>query len=781
MTTTAAASKLTLDQIADPYAVAREAESRLKQEPDSRELRVAAAVALGQIGLMSHAAAMLRHDCVDALTRSVIEAQFPREQRRIAWSGLRTRFLENLSAFDRRTGLGDRVEAVWREHVSRLQLFESVDGQTLVFRRDADGGGEWLPALAPRPVGLDEITLRRRWQQHVVRPLVIRGLGHGHAVLAIAAASRNTFLSFSARLYIIEPSLLAWAVALHLHDWRDVLTDTRMTFFCGAEPLRELRAALEDRDDESALMIDGGAAWPGLPTATAVQDVIDWVAARRETTRREAFERVNRDTAARLGECTARLAAARDSNTPVRVLGMTSRFTAVLQHTMRDLLAAFEAAGHTTQLVVESDDSSYFSPVALMRKIEVFQPDLLIAIDHLRGEYPRMIPPLLPMAVWVQDALPNLFCSQAGAGIDRNQFVFGIGYSPLTRQFGYPPERFLPCVTPPRVCVEAAADCEEYHCDVMYLSNVSQTPAALHDEFRTRQAASVKKIADALFDTISDLCDQGVIGGGFSTLPLIESLYPALRESPEHAPIRSALAEHARGLIDRHMRQTVVADLVAWADQRGRRLHLYGQGWDTDLRWRRYARGVVAPGQEMNRVWRSAGVCIHAGLNTALHQRVLDGVSAGAFFLIQESVWESRPRISEALLEIGELQREKLPVFVTPADLPQSLRTEAAQFIRRVSADERGMWLSLEIYDNLRLSIRDKRPPLPARLWTDFSQIVFHGREQLWERLDWAMDHPEERQTIARRMRTQLGDRLSYARLTRDLIRFVADGLEARR
>ncbi|MBL8879198.1 MAG: hypothetical protein JNG88_08770 [Phycisphaerales bacterium] len=778
MTKTAAPPQIQFDQFADPYAVAREIEARLKQDVGSRELRIAGAVAFGQLGLAAHAARLLRHDCVDSVTRGLIEAQLPREQRRIAWSGLRQRFLENLPAFDCRTGLADRIESAWRENVSRLQLFEARDGTTLVYGRDA-GGGEWLPALAPPP-GLDEAALRSRWQSHIIRPLVIRGIGHGHGTLSVAAASRHTFLTFSAPLLIVEPSPLAWAVALHLHDWRDVLDDPRVHLICGADCLHMLRAALESRDGESALVIDGGAAWPGLPSARAFQEVVDMAAARRETARREAFEQVDRQTAARFEDAVKRIAAAR-AGEPIRVLGMTSRFTTVLQHTLRDLLAAFEAAGHTARLVIETDDSSYFSPLALMGEIERFQPDLLIAIDHLRAEYARMIPRTLPMAVWIQDALPNLFCSQAGESIDANQFVFGVGFSPLTRQFGYPAERFLPCITPPRACNDSADEREDYHCDVMYMSNVAQTPAALHEEFCDRHDAPFRKAADSLFEAVNNLCDSGVVGGGFSPISLVDSLFPALRDSPEQSAARQALADHARSLLDRHMRQMVVADLADWADSRGKRLHLYGRGWTADPRWSRYARGVVGPGSDMQSAWRSAGVCIHAGLNSALHQRVLDGVSAGAFFLIQESVWESRSSVSEALLEFAERHIATLPVFVTPADLPGALRADATQFMRRVSMDERGLWLTSEIFDNLRLSIRDERPPLPARLWTDFSRIVFHGRDQLWQRLDWATEHPTERRAIAARMREQLGDRLSYSRLVHDIISLVADGLRSRK
>ena len=34
-------------------------------------------------------------------------------------------------------------------------------------------------------------------------------------------------------MYIVEPSPVALAIALHIHDWRDLLRDPRVKFFIG--------------------------------------------------------------------------------------------------------------------------------------------------------------------------------------------------------------------------------------------------------------------------------------------------------------------------------------------------------------------------------------------------------------------------------------------------------------------------------------------------------------------------------------------------------------------
>lgn len=781
MAASVATPTLNIQRLADPHATAREVEAQLSVQPDSRDLRIAGALAYAQLGIGSRAMTLMNHACIDDATRTVIIAQIPRGERRIPWSGLRERYQRNLAAFEARTGLAARVDSAWKAGVSRLQLIETFDGELHIFDRGA-ASSDWLPGFVPRASALSNEVLRQRWEGHIVRPIIVCGLGLGYAATAVLQASRETFLTFSAPVFIVESASLAWAVIFHLHDWVSYLNEPRVICVAGEAPLRELSRELESHDRESAIVFDGGPAWPGTPSVEAIQEVVDVAAARRETQRRVAFERVDAAARTSLARRAERLIAARDKQSPVRILGVTSRFTTVLQYTLRDLLDAFEAAGHSTRLVLEADDSSYFSPLALTAEIEQFDPDLLITVDHLRREYARIIPPTLPMAAWIQDALPNLNCAEAGRSVDPLQFVFGVGYSPLTRQFGYPCDQFLPCITPARPPVSGAAPQDKFRCDVMYMSNVAETPAQVHESFRKRLAAPAVPLADALFATVARLVEEGVIGGGFQCGELVHTLFPALCESPSNNELIQAYSDHARTLLDRFMRQRVVEDIAAWADERGRRLHLYGRGWESDPRWRRFARGPVAPGVEMSSAWRSATVCIHAGLNSGLHQRVLDGLAAGAFLLIQDSVWESRSGISTKLLRIAEARQDKLPVRVAMGDFPDAMQSHAREFLGRICSDvNNGFLMTQELYDTLRLAIDDQRPPLPALLWSDYPNVVFHGRARLWERLDWAVAHPDERAEISERMRSALSERLTYRAFVEDLIRFVADGVERAR
>src|SRR5690606_15900334 len=59
----------------------------------------------------------------------------------------------------------------------------------------------------------------------------------------------------------------------------------------------------------------------------------------------------------------------------LRVLGITSRFTTFLQHSMRDWLSAFERLGHQTLLLIEEADHQILNNIVYSRTAQDFQPD----------------------------------------------------------------------------------------------------------------------------------------------------------------------------------------------------------------------------------------------------------------------------------------------------------------------------------------------------------------------------------------------------------------------
>jgi hypothetical protein len=78
----------------------------------------------------------------------------------------------------------------------------------------------------------------------------------------------------------------------------------------------------------------------------------------------------------------------------------------------------------------------------------------------------------------------------------------------------------------------------------------------------------------------------------------------------------------------------------------GLRLGLYGKGWERHPRFAGYARGPVAYGADLEAVTRRSRINLQIVPYLCLHQRLLDGLIAGGFYLI---------RRHPADTEVGEL------------------------------------------------------------------------------------------------------------------------------
>ena len=167
------------------------------------------------------------------------------------------------------------------------------------------------------------------------------------------------------------------------------------------------------------------------------------------------------------------------SGLPLKVLGVTSRFTTFLQHSMRDWLAAFSRLGHRTRLFIEDHDHEICNGLGIAAACAEFQPDLVVVIDHYRSELSG-IPPQVPTVMWVQDALPNMFRPEAGAA-GAAGLCSGVCADEDAHEYGYPAESLHAGRRRVRRAACSVRDgsrrrsLAKYKCDVSFVSHASAT------------------------------------------------------------------------------------------------------------------------------------------------------------------------------------------------------------------------------------------------------------------------------------------------------------------
>lgn len=562
-------------------------------------------------------------------------------------------------------------------------------------------------------------------------------------------------------------------ILMHLHDWSKMLGDPRARLFVGDDAFSNFR---------NSLISDILCPWPKL---TVRVDPTLWMGDRtwEDLLREIHAEATGRFQAAMetcgvvyAGRGPEQIAGLLRSTTPLRVLGITSRFTTFLQYSMRDWLGAFEAMGHQTHLVIEQTDYQACNMLAVASACEQFKPDLVVAIDHYRRELGG-IPEQVPVVMWVQDRLPNIYRAEAGRAQGPMDFTLGYSRAELTRKFEYPASRFLPAMPAanearfaPRQF--AAAELERYRCEVCFVSHCTMPADQIVREAIARDGtAHGKRLLDDIYQRLLAIYD----GGGFVTHGevLQKIIEQSMAENQMTADVNAVLDlfhQRVNNAMFRHQ-------AIRWVAEMGVDLHLYGKGWENHPEFARFARGVADNESQLPAIYQASAINLQVTPFGAVHQRLLDGLAASGFFLLRSvtadeaellrrDIWNwiasrnvrsGREMISRRDPELHDLfKRYRELTAVDPADDADfffSAMEEIAMvgFIRTANT-----------------------------LWENSDRITFGTREEMTAKVRHFLSAPEERRQIVNDMRQRVLETHTYRRVSQRLIEFIAEDLERR-
>jgi hypothetical protein len=231
-------------------------------------------------------------------------------------------------------------------------------------------------------------------------------------------------------------------------------------------------------------------------------------------------------------------------------------------------------------------------------------------------------------------------------------------------------------------------------------------------------------------------------------------------------------AEHAlmadlRLLVDRVFRHETLGWAARWCESRGKRLRLWGNGWDSHPTLAKWAAGAALPGEQAQAVYRASRMNLQIIETGVLHSRLLDGWAAGGFFLIRqahrsqdEAQIQNQYRIgqlveSETIETIGELEQRG------SAELQNLWNTHAtyyAEFGRARVFPGFRMWRSL----------------VPAHvLIPELKRVMFNDAGGFEKLADEYASSEVSRIRVAAGIREVLLRHLSYDARWRDFIRHM--------
>jgi hypothetical protein len=672
-----------------------------------------------------------------------------------------------------------------RRPVDLARIFVSAKGNHYVIRESMPGKLEFMFSFADQIAHATAAKL-----EHPVVGATFLLLGVPSVPLWRRLASLRSEVGYVPPIDVVETDEEVFATWLGLIDDADLLRGERFSFFVGSRAVEDYRSFLMSTPTRQ----------PATSTITSIRP--RWQTPQVDGSFHEQISRSHRDRQTAIKHklddwysnkdvlyWRNRFATAGKSSPPLRIAGLTSRFSTVMQHAMRDLASAFKRQGCQFELVKQTAD--HIGVVDVVGELNRLRPDLIIVINHLRSELTDSIPSNVPYVCWIQDYMQQLWAKEAGASVGEFDLVLGHSPSVMTSVYGYPATRFL--ATHNLTSIETfscepvpAEDKAKYVCDLSYVGHGWETPEQLVDEIG-RQNSRFGKYMGA----VALLAQQRVKETGFITTQDLVSIVVQAERDSGHSALspetrRALVVPSAQRIIDRILRHQTLQWAADWAMSRKKSFRLFGNGWERHAALRQYASGAVEHGYALRCAFQASTISLQVNGYGSLHQRLLDAIASGAFMLTRFNPADfiRGPHLaiktyidSNAIADLPSLlahagrapalqasisRAEQLTgTRIAPTTDPERAR-HVADHLQCASLSER------DFSDEGLFSVLRDLVSVPHRTASDidgFAETTFRSREQMHEMLDRFGSDGNRRHSLVARMRHSVLEHDTYESL----------------
>lgn len=570
----------------------------------------------------------------------------------------------------------------WSRRASGAQAFVTTDrnialradpSRPFAFQMLCDARARATAAWKPSPLAADDPT--------GAPPVFVAGFRTPCLLERVIAGTPIGATGYSPRIWLYEPDQMHALDALSFRDLRGVLTESRLLAFLGAGAGERLAEAMGDHAEEHLpreIVIDDSAACAN-EASRMVRDAAD--AQVRE------HEQLHAAIATRAGNRDARFWADRfesaTSDDPLRVMIATTRYSTVMHASATGLAEGLRENGCAAEVLAEPDTHARMSSLAYLRRIDAFDPDLIVLINFPRSMLSSAVPRGVPCLTWVQDMMPHLVDpSHAAKATPLDLAVGGLSLR-ITEALGlrrWAHTRFPIVASTRKFRRVEAHGADEFACETAYIGNQSEPLAELVARFKktlaplgvdTRFVEEIQRAIVPLLD------DPSVIWANelrAATIGTVESL---TGKTPRPFEVERLVSVCVQPLADRMLRHQTL-EWAAWiCARRGWRFRIFGRGWERHPTLAAHAQGPVAHGEPLREIYRTSAATLHASVTVLAHQRVLECALSGGITLcrhIEDAVAATRNSAIVSAMLRGVASRDD---SVHPDATPELLKFAA--------------------------------------------------------------------------------------------------------
>lgn len=642
-------------------------------------------------------------------------------------------------------------------------------------------------------------------------PLLLAGTSDGYFLNAVVKQHPQPPASRHTAVYIIEPDPELLLANLALHDWSadpGPFASPWVEWFVGDDWAAQM---IERFDNQWMLPV------PGLVLGRKdLHDELKQAINRIKLVRKQTATQ-QRDHALQHGVYTARNELVKtlqnNAGRPPRVLIIGSQFNdnnppgraasaAPAPHSKphphaqtphpqdtpdpgTEAQHAFQSLGWQTQHLTETAPHHRLTPLAFYRDLGTFKPDLVFAIGERWADRRETIDPRIPIIRWIDDAHRSKLGRSEKASLYLRDFVLA-QHDPLAATDavkGYPKRQLLTMPGIVRVVQAPVAAGTSVGSatsggggDLCYIGDQADDPRDLLFELVDRTTQPNLKLLLQLVG--EEMLVQYETGKSFPTahdiVQLTERLAPQV---PDLKPTTTLFRQLARTLFhpfnDALYRQQTLQWAIQLADEKNLALHLYGKGWSSRRRFKRFAKGRVLSRHQHDKLTVQAKINLHSPPTFCLDARLMDGLTAGGFFLCRKHPADTLLPEFGAFLEtylppeVDNCKDARKHIDAKHADQLERM-IQRAQFIADLGDDMDPIRC---VRAALRGGLIDRHHVALPRI----DSVQFDSQSQLADRIDRYLDAPEQRLDIVRKQRTTVEHRLCFASGIARAITHIAD------
>jgi len=605
----------------------------LHETPSDPQIVLLTLQALVKVGLGVPARELLQtrkdlegHVDIAELRKSLV----PVPTGRVGMQELEETFKNNLNALiSNRPELAKLKESI-RDSLHGLDFFRSSNGQLHLSQRKTGELRQWLPGLFDHKL---VETLELPIADTGPAPIVIGLAMNCLADRAYQETSPQTPGAQTKPVFIIDLELRHLVAWLCEADHTNVLNDNRVYFFIGDDALKQYELFLTNNEDISIATAHLCASWAGN-LSNKVQEIGELVTVKRT----KSFDELTAKHKARASDRTPTSLAKRiEPGSGARILGFTSRFTTMLQYSMRDIGHALEELGYEFELMIEKDAHRDHTTLTTSRSVYESDAALVIMINHFRSERPNCIGGV-PVLSWLQDPTELVFSDETGKGIGPLDFVCGYYLERCVRAFNYPAESFFPATVPvsTRIFHNGPVDPENqerYQCDVMYVGHLHVTIQEHLEKWLSQTPPRIHPLLNQIYEQVSQLHERGDFLELQHCLAYVKTLLQKSGATLPDNEIEKITNFYMYRLFDILFRTQTLHWVVQWAEKFDRSFRLYGNGWEKDPILSKYAVGSILHGENLRCAYRCAKLCIQTIPGGFKHQRAFEALASGSLVL----------------------------------------------------------------------------------------------------------------------------------------------------